>query len=187
MRWRGISTPLRILTALLLFSCCTSIAGIVTASKGLNNIYLIHIWVVGSYPFLAILFSFWHYDKSRQLIRISVLAFLVFYLISMGFKLERLSMPPAYSLSIMGLCVAMMSLYTLFTILRRDTSIPIYRDERLWISTGAFIYHSGNAFVFSSILNGIAFDVWAIHNTLESVGNICYFGGLVWTLREISS
>ncbi len=181
IKWSKSSQPLKLLTIFLSISILSSTISAVFALKSGRNIFILHIYMGVSYAVLAFLFSYWQKGQLRQLIRLSGPLFIVFYLILLALGYEKLDVPPARSLSVMSILASMISLYTLLTILKRPSIYPVQRDERLWISIGTLIVFSSNSFVYSSILTGITTNIWPIHNILESIGNICYMGGLLWT------
>ena len=182
IRWHDSSFPLRILTILLLFSVLTGTLSIVLGMRGIRNIFIVHLYLLIAYPLLIFLFGAWHSNKTQTYMRLTIPTFGLSYILFQTVGPEDFQNPPAYSLTIMSILVTVIALYTMYSILKHPPqSIPIYRDQRLWISVGALIYYSSNTLVYSSILPAIVPDVWAIHNILEAIGNTCFLGGFIWT------
>ena len=93
---------------------------------------------------------------------------------------ENLKRPPIYSLSLFGVLLAIISLSTFFTILQSDSAIPVYRDERFWVSLGVLISWSSTTFIYAGIVGDITINIWIVNNLLHTFGNLCYLLGYLW-------
>ncbi len=137
---------------------------------------LFHLYLPLAYTLVAMLFSFWHEGRPARLMRLSIFLFLGIYLLLLVGGYENLQLPNKYSMSIMGVLVAFIALYTLYATLRDQFDLPAYRNERFWVSFGVFINHSVNVLVYAAIPVFITHALWQIHNVLAILGNILYFG-----------
>ena len=138
--------------------------------------FLLHLYTLVSYLLLALLFSHWHVGRSARIIRLSIPLFFIIYVILFTLGYEELQRLNRYSLSIMGVLIAFIALYTLYATLRDQFDLPAYRNERFWVSFGVFINHSVNVLVYAAIPVFITHALWQIHNVLAILGNILYFG-----------
>ena len=179
-KWQISTRPMRFLTLFVFYSVLCDIVIIALAIKNINNLFLLHIYVLVNYSALALIFSYWHKDKLKQYIRLSIPAYIAVYLLLLGIRYENLNMQASFSLSVMSVLITFISLYTLFSVLRDSTLSP-YHDERFWISLGTLFAFSSNAVIYSGISSGITIDIWIIHNIFCAIGYLCYFGGYQWT------
>ncbi len=137
---------------------------------------LFHLYAPIAYALLALLFSYWHEGRPARYMRLTIPLFIIAYLALLASGYEDLGLPNKYTLTMMSILIAVITLYTLLSISRGQSTIPIYWDERYWVSFGAFIYYSGNILVFSGIPQFITPSIWLIHNILAIVGNFFYLG-----------
>ncbi len=179
-KWHISTRPMRLLTLFILYSALSTIVSIALATRNIQNLFLLHIYTLLAYSALALIFSYWHRDKLRQYIRLSIPAYVVFYLLLLRFGYENLSMPASFSLSVISVLLTLVSLYTLFSVIR-DSTIFSYHDERFWVSVGTLFIFTTTAVIYSGVSSGITIDVWIIHNILCTTGYLCYFGGYQWT------
>jgi len=168
---------MKLLTGLILYGVLNSAALYLVAKSVGNNMPLFHIYTLFAYLFIALLFSLWHKKRMARLIRLSIPAFYIIYAILLGMGYEKLHLPNKYTLSIMGILVAVIALYTLYISLRDHTDFPVHRDERFWVSLGTFSSYSNNILVFSSIPLFITLPLWQIYSVLIIIGNILYIKG----------
>jgi len=179
-KWHISTRPMRLLTVFLLFSTMSSIACIALATMNIQNLFLTHIYALFAYPAMALVFSYWHKDKLRQYIRLSIPAYLTFYLLLLMIGYEDINKPASLGLSVMSVLITLVSLYTLFLILQ-DSAISALRDERFWVSIATLLIFSNSAVIYSGIRSEITIDIWIIHNIFNAVGYLCYFGSYQWT------
>lgn len=186
VKWRIASRSMRLLTVLLLFVALIDIFTLILALRSINNIFLFHAIIIIFYPILALLFSYWHSRRTKRLLRWSIPIFIAAVLLLFVLGYETLEMPPSYSLSVMSIMLAIISLYTLFTLIR-DGGTPIYSDERFWVSLGVFMSYASTAFIYSGIMGGITDDIWIAHNMIHTIGNLCYLAGFLWMQTPTTS
>lgn len=181
--WNRSPPSLRILTGLLLYGAISSIACVLLAFLRGNNMVLLHIYTLVSYLLIALLFSYWQQRRAARYMRISIPVFFLIYIFLLLLGYENLQTANKYSLSIHGIFIAFISLYTLYTTLRHHIDYPVYRDERFWVSFGVFIINTGNVLVYSAIPIDITHALWQIHNILIIPGYILYFIGYLCLRR----
>ena len=180
VKWHAISRSLKLLTVVMLYFALNDLIMLALASRSVKNIFMIHGYVIIVYVFLAFLFSYWHQDKPKRLIRASVPAFIAFYLLLLATGRENLGIIPAISHSVMSISLTLIALYTLLSILKsREPSIT-YRDERFWVSIGVMVQFSGNVMIFSGVSGEITITLWTVHNFLFLIGYLCYLGAYPW-------
>ncbi len=90
---------------------------------------------------------------------------------------EQLMLPNKHSLAIMGLFIAIISLYTLYILLKDHSDFPVLKDERFWVSLGAFSNFSNNILVFTGIPQFITLPLWCIYDVSVIIGNILFIMG----------
>ncbi|MFB0516694.1 MAG: hypothetical protein ACETWG_08820 [Candidatus Neomarinimicrobiota bacterium] len=174
---------MRLLTGLLFYGLLNDVALGVLALRHVNNMFLLHLYTLVSYLLLALLFAYWHQGRPARCMRLSILLFSAIYILLLGTGYEELQLPNKYSQSIRTVFIAFISLYTLYTIRRERADPPAHRDERFWVSLGAFISQSGNVLVYAAIPVFITHSLWQVHNALSIVGNILYFGAYLCLRR----
>ena len=167
-------------TVFLLFSTMSSIASIALAIRNIQNLFLFHIYALFAYSLLALVFSYWHKDKLRQYIRLSIPVYLALYLPLLMIGYEDINKPPLLCLLVISVLITLISLYTLFFVLQ-GSAISAHRDERFWVSIATLLIFSSNVVIYSGIRGGITIDIWIIHNIFNAMGYLCYFGGYQWT------
>lgn len=181
--WRKSDRSMRLLTILLLYGLLNSLALVYLALQNTNNMFLVHLYILISYLFIALLFSYWLNHLPALLIRWSILAFIILYIIMVFLGYEDLTLPNEFSMSIRSILVAFITFYALYFTLRDHSDFPIYHDERFWISIGTFITCSGAALVYAAIPVYITYPLWLIHCILVIIGNIAYFAGYLCLRR----
>ena len=161
---------------LLLYSFLNDVALVLVALRWGNNMFLMHLYTLVSYLLLALLLSYWHAARPARYTRLSIPLFFIIYVLLLTLGYEELQLLNKYSLSIMGVLIAFIALYTLYATLRDQSDLPAYRNERFWVSFGAFINYPGNVLVYAAIPVFITQALWQIHDVLAILGNILYFG-----------
>ncbi len=179
-KWQISTRPMRLLTVFLLYSTMSNIASIALATRNVQNLFLFHIYALFTYSAMALVFSYWHKDKLRQYIRLSIPVYLTFYLLLLIIGYEDINKQASLGLSVMSVLITIVSLYTLLFILQ-DSTISTHRDERFWVSIATLFIFSINAVIYSGIRSEITIDIWIIHNIFNAIGYLCYFGGYQWT------
>lgn len=175
--WRRSTSPMRLLTGLLFYGLINTVGLVILALWRGNNIVLLHFYTLISYLLVALIFSYWNIGRFALIIKLSIPLFFIMYAILVIFGYEDLTLPNEYSMSIRGVFIAFISLYTLYTTLRKHPDYPIYQDERFWVATGAFINYSGTVLVYAAIPVYITHALWQIHNTLAILANTLFFMG----------
>lgn len=186
VKWRSASRPMRLLTVLLLYTTLSDIFSVTLALRPTSNIFLFHAGIMVFYPILALLFSYWHSRRPKRLLRWSIPIFIAAVLLLFVLGYETLDMPPVYSLGVMSILLAIISLYTLYTLMQSN-STPVYRDERLWVSLGVFVSFVSTTFIYSGIVGGVTIDIWIAHNMIHTIGNFCYLAGFLWMQTPTTS
>ncbi len=179
-KWQISTWPMRLLTLFISYFFLINIVGVTLAAMNLRNLFLIHIDTLLTYSALALIFSCWYSGKLRQYIRLSIPAFIAFYLLLLRIGYENFNLPTSFSMTVRSVILAFISLYTLFCVFR-ESIIEAYRDERFWISLGTLFAFSSNAIIYSGVSSGITIDIWIVHNIFIAIGYLCYFGGYQWT------
>ncbi|OGC89551.1 MAG: hypothetical protein A2W25_14390 [candidate division Zixibacteria bacterium RBG_16_53_22] len=75
-----------------------------------------------------------------------------------------------------------MASYTLIGIERRQAG-ALLKDYRFWFLIGLLIYSSGNLAYFAFFRRFVSYYLWAGHNLLNIVANVCYTVGFVCQAR----
>jgi hypothetical protein len=174
--WARSPPSLRILTGLLLYGALSNIALVLLAFIRGNNMVLLHFYTLVSFLLIVLLFSYWQQRRAARFMRLSIPIFFIIYILLSVLGYENFQTANKYSLSIQGVFIAFISLYTLYNTLRHHIDYPVYRDERFWVSFGVFFNHAGNVLVYAAIPIFITHALWQIHNVVVIVGNIFYFG-----------
>ena len=182
-KWNISALPMRLLTLFISYSALGAIVGITFAIRNIRNLFLTHIYALVAYSAVVFIFSCWYEDKLRHYIRLSIPAYIMFYLLLLRLGYEHLDMPASISLVVMSAVVSFLSLYTLFSVLKSSTILPFY-DERFWVSIGSLFVFTSNVVIYSGIKSGITIDIWITHNNLNVIGYLCYFGGYLWTRTQ---
>jgi len=172
--WNISSRPLRILTALLFYNFTNNIALVLLSLWSVNNMFLLHTYAPIAYTLIASLFSYWQQKRPALYMRISIPFFIAIYLILLAMGYEDLKFPNKYTLSIMSLFIAIITLFTLISTLQHQSAPSIYHDERLWVSMGTFSLYAWSAIVVSNIPTYITSQLWLIYRILAIIGNILY-------------
>jgi len=96
-----------------------------------------------------------------------------FVLLALGY--EDLSRPNKYTLSLLSVSIAVITLYTLYSSRGEHADYPVHQDERFWVSFGTLIYYSGNVLVFGGIPEYITSELWLVNSVLAIAGSMLYF------------
>lgn len=174
--WARSPPSLRILTGLLLYEAFSNIAFVLLAFMRGNNMVLMHLYTLVSFLLIVLLFSYWQQRRAARYMRLSIPIFFLIYILLLALGYENLQTANKYSLSIQGIFIAFISLYTLYTTYRQHIDYPVHRDERFWVSFGVFINNSCNVLVYAAIPIFVTHALWQIHNVVVIIGNIFYFG-----------
>ena len=178
--WQKCSRPLRLLTIYVSYIGISNFIAAFLGYHGIRNIFLFHLYILFAIPFLVYIFSEIHTGLARRITRGFIPVIIIIYVAASFGNNESISNPPVRSLAISSVLVTLITLYSLFDLLRSPSRESIFSDERYWISMGSFIYFAGNAFVYSSILDEISINTWTFHNTIHIVSFLMYFGGYKW-------
>ncbi len=174
--WARSPPSLRILTGLLLYGALSNIAFVLLAFMRGNNMVLLHLYTLVSFLLIVLLFSYWQQRRTARYMRLSIPVFFIIDILLLVLGYENFQTANKYSLSIQGIFIAFIALYTLYTTLRQHIDYPVHRDERFWVSFGAFINHAGNVLVYAAIPITITPALWLTHDVVVIIGNIFYFG-----------
>ncbi len=180
LTWSNCTRSLQLLTVYVSYVAASNLVAVYLAFQGTRNLFLFHLFILVAIPFLIFIFSDFltGYPKilTKIIIPLIIISNIALYLGSN----ESSPDPPVIGLAISSVLVTFIALYSLFDVLRSLPKKSIFYDERYWISMGSFIYFSGNAFVYSTILGEISINTWRFHNVIHIVSFIIYFGGYLW-------
>ena len=144
---------------------------------------LFHLYTLVSFLLIVLLFSYWQQPRAARYMRLSIPIFFIIYILLSVLGYENFQTANKYSLSIQGIFIAFISLYTLYDTLRHHIDYPVHRDERFWVSFGVFINYAGNVLVYAAIPIFITPALWLIHDMVVIIGSILYFGAYLCLLK----
>ncbi len=184
--WRNSSLSLKLLTTLLVVDAVFTIAMFVLMLYRINNLFLMHIYSILAYGFIALLFSYWHSALPRRLIRLSIPFLLALYFLFLGVGVEVIDKPNKHTLSLIGMLVAVITLYTLYSTVSEEDEIPIHQQEKFWVSIGFFLSFSAAAVAAASIPVHFTRQLWYLTSGLISVSYLLYFKGFLCMHKSTS-
>ncbi len=184
--WRNSSLSMKLLTMLLVVDTVFTIAMSVLMLYRINNLFLMHIYSILAYGFIALLFSYWHSAFPKRLMRLSIPLLLVLYFLFLGVGVEVLNKPNKHTLALIGMLVAVITLYTLYSTASEEDEIPIHQQEKFWVSIGFFLSFSVTAIAAASIPVHITRQLWYLTTGLISVSYLLYLKGFLCMHKSTS-
>lgn len=181
VKFRRLSAEMKILVLLFLFAAMVEGITFYQAVNGRSVRWLQHLYTPISYGFLIYVFSCWLPGKNVK--RTLVASIPVFALVCAGNMLipGNLNAMNILTQSVANIVLALVSLYTILSLLRKDTG-TIHRDYRFWICAGVLLYSAGSLGYFT--LHNVISDqrlvvAWYFHVGVNILANLFYSAGFL--------
>jgi hypothetical protein len=186
MVWKSSSRPLRLLTLFLVLNILSDASAIIMARLAGHNLILLNIYLLMSYPIIALIFSYWLDGKAKILTLVSAPAFpgLCVFLHLAG--LDDLHGPGKFITTIKGLLVGLIVLRTLYSLMINSGDGPIGGEAPFWITIGTFFLSTCGVAVYAAIPEEITIELWPIHIICVIIAYLLYIRGY-WCLRGKAS
>jgi len=148
----------------------------VFALKGINNLFILHIYTVFEFAVIVYILSHWQNKvQPRKLLLFTCIPFFTIWLIIKIF-IEDPTNFDNISSSLSSAVITVISAYTLLGLVK-NWDKPIENTVFLIVS-GFLIYFSGNLVLFA-LSSTVFTNSWIIHNGLVIVKNLFYAGGFL--------
>ncbi len=177
---------MKLLTVLLAVDTLFTIVMFTFAINHINNLFLMHFYTLLAYVLIALLFSCWHSTFAMRLMRLSIPLLVVIYLLFLGAGVEVLDRPNKYTLSLVGMLVAVITLYTLYSSVSDENEIAVHRQEKFWVSIGFFVSFSATSVAAASIPEHITSQLWSITTVLIGISYLFYLKAFICMHKSIS-
>lgn len=178
--FRRLDRSLKFLVLYLLIALGIDALAIYLGSvKHLNNHWLINIYWLIEYSFLAYIFSLWHVDRVKVWLRISIVSYALVWTY-MNFIYSSLTTFDNFSVSLSSSLLVGIALYTLL-LFQNDQSNRSLRAPQFWVAAIVLISFGGKLLVniFEPTL-----QTWTIRNILTIFTTLTYAWGLLWISRK---
>ena len=187
MRHR-LSSTMRLLLIYFSIDLATELSMAYLGSKGINNLWMVHLFTIIQYGFMIAVFSSWQSNNLiKRMLQVSIPITIVMGIVSMLF-LENVRHFNNFSRPITSLILIMASAYTLFE-LNKEKAISVFQEPRFWISSGTLLYFASTLVLFAlsnTLLNlpkHFTHMVFEIHSVMNIVANIIYAIGFLCQVR----
>jgi hypothetical protein len=165
---------LALLTLVLMIDCY----GLFFASRQMGANWIHHFYSPLEYAVFAAVISTWQAEKmARKFILLSIVFFSLLSIWDI-FVSADLKHTNDFTASVACAFFVGMTSYTLIGIDRQQAG-RLFSDYRFWIMVGLLIYSAGNLAYFAFFRNFISYYLWAGHNLLNILANICYAIGFL--------
>ena len=187
---KKLTYPLKYLGYLMYFSALIEIISEIMWWKEMNNLFLLHIYVIAEFILIGWMYQLYLYKLyNRNIIPILILAFSIFSVINSLF-IQSIQTFNTHSRPIGNFIFIIFSISYFYKLLKELKIRYLELNPMFWINTGILIYFSGSLFLFifsnyllkNSTQNNL---FWTIHAGLNIFINIFYAIGL-WLSRENS-
>ncbi len=185
LRWRSLSSDLRILAVLFTVNFVAMIVQIALSRKGVNNLWISHFYSLIEFLCLTWVFAEWQVTGwKRKLLHHSVLGYIIFWVLSKLF-LEDLTRQPYYTVFLSKIFFTAWSIQLLHLI-SGETKAQLFSLPRFWIVSANLISSSGSLMFYSLrttidklpleglvIAYGIHWIIMILSNAVFAAGFLC--------------
>ncbi len=178
VHFRRLRFDIKLLLILFAVVLITDSISLYCAARGIGMNWLHHIYSPLEYAIFGVVISTWQVRRfEKKAILFSIVAFALLCAWDI-FGVGDWEHTNDFTASVScGLFVGMTS-YTLVGIERRHAG-PIYRDYRFWMLIGLMVYSAGNIAFFAFFRHIVSYYLWAGHNALNIMANVCYTVGIL--------
>jgi len=165
-------------------------------SYGIHNLWVLHLYHLGEYILLMIVFISWLKNENISLWFIQTLQWLVPFYIVIWFiskwSFEKWDEPASYTHVWSTMIFIVLSLSVYYRLLKRSDAetygmerSSIFKSFKFWITSGIFFYFSGSAvlFLFMPLVIKLsresAIAIYIIHWTVNLTSNLFYTCGFL--------
>lgn len=155
------------------------------SATGLKNVWLLHIYSVVEYGFLAELLGRWWSTLGQKLYRISIPAAALLMYITQA-QLDSVNAFNPIAKVTLNLLLVIGSLLVLSRMLY-SSDIVLHRSYKFWILCGMFLYFGGTSFVFLAGPLNLLVDryqiLWQIYSVDNILSNVIYGVSFLWGMK----
>lgn len=173
----NINLELRPLVKLLVVALLCDLGSLGLIQYSINTYPIGNFYLFAQFSILYYLFI--NYLRTPKILIWVFILFCLFYLLNISFfqgPLQFNSITNVFA----SLILILLSLYYLFSLLKKLPTVHIHRLPLLWVSFAALTYYGGNFFLFllSDYLtrsnDGSLAIMWTMHNFLNIIKNILF-------------
>lgn len=187
LKFRNLNNLLKIIFALFAFSFVVDVTLWVAQEIGTkNDMYIIHIYIIISLIFYAIIYSKLFEKIILKNMTIILACIVAIIMIVYNHNLDQY---PSVSNTSLGVLLIILSLCYFYQLLNPQEFIHIEKLGLFWINTGILFYSAVNIFLFmllDRIPKAEQHNYYMIHSVTNIIANILYSIGLLCKPQKIS-
>lgn len=189
---RWLVKEMRILFAYLIASFLVTVIMYLLAAKGINNLWLMHLFTPVQFGCLIWVFSFWATPSTHQrLFWWSIPSFFLVWAIGL-FLIENINHFNSFTRPLEAVLLILASSYVLFQENVRDSGRTIRRPQ-FWVGSATVIYFTGMVILYS-LSNVLLKDsieilglIWSPIQMVVNIAANCLYAGAFLCLRPRSN
>ncbi len=151
------------------------------ARNHLHNLWVLQIYSVVLFILLTRYFAALQpVDSARRIVSWSILPFALFWIYVKWSGLEGFTDQPKYTHTAVCAILTMLASVTMYMLVVRQETLPLWKDARFWATAGVLLYFAGNIALFlmsdriAALSVADAVKVWTLHWSMDIVSNILY-------------
>lgn len=187
LNFRNLNNLLKIIFALFAFSFVIDVGLWIAQEIGTkNDMYIIHIYIIISLIFYAIIY---HKLFERVILKNMTIILSCIVAIIMIVYNHNLDQYPSVSNTSLGVLLIILSLCYFYQLLNPQEFIHIEKLGLFWINTGILFYSAVNIFLFmllDRIPRSEQHNYYMIHSVTNIIANILYSIGLLCKPQKTS-
>lgn len=159
-------------------------------SKGINNLWLLHLFTIIDYCLLIAVFALWQKNiLLRRILQISIPLIIILGIISILY-LENIRHFNNFTRPMTSLILTMVSAYTLFE-LNTEKIVSLFREPRFWVCSGVVLYFTSTLLIFSlsnillNLPHHLVRVIFEFNIIMNIVANIIYTRGFLCQVRTV--
>lgn len=174
LRWSKLRLEQRYIMYLVLFSITVELLALLLGRYlHLPNLYLLHVFTIGQFVLLWLVFRLRLAPPLSQRHMYIILGLFLLAALASAFWLDGLLQFNAHARSISAVLVVLMCLIYYYQRLTKLDLENLETDPLFWIATGSLVYFSGSLvmFIVSNYVaadQGMSLTMWAVHAILNT-------------------
>jgi hypothetical protein len=146
--WKRSTWPQRCAIIYLVEMALSGLVEFIMSSKGIHNIWVIHLSTILEFIILMLMFYLWEKNiLKKRILLLTGCVFIAFWLIA-KVTFESIEYMDVYTSIIAQTIYIVCAVSLLFDVLK-DAHTSVQNDARAWISAGLLIYSAGTLIVVS--------------------------------------
>lgn len=188
--FRTLPKALTVLAIFIFISVIADGYALYTASKGINNLPVLHIYTVLEFAFFSTVYMHLFHQKKIKLALIIIIILFSCFAFYHSFFIADVFKFNSVTRVVESLLLTSTGLYFLYTMLDSDDYVKLGTYPYFWITSGVLLYFMGNFFLFmlyeminSYVSKSVNIEFWILHSILNIIANVLYCVGFACSPR----